>query len=148
MEEVLTGETAQDLATLRPRASELLQQLGLSDADDPATGPSSTEMAATVDRTLRLPDIAELLPRLTPEFRLYAAKAEGQNLTLTAGIADAVTIDGTGRVDVIVDWKSDVNPSQTEMGHYRDQVHDYVAAAGASRGIVVYMTPGRIDQST
>jgi len=44
-----------------------------------------------------------------PELRVYAATAADRTLTLTAGIADAVAIDEMGRIEAVVDWKSDVD---------------------------------------
>ena len=142
MEEVLTGELEQDETELRARATELLAQIGLTDSEDASSGPSSGEMAATVTRTLQIPEIAELRSRLSPEFRVYAGTADEQALTLTAGIADAIAADDTGRIEVVVDWKSDVSPGQAETEQYRGQVSDYLAATGAPRGLIVFMTPG------
>ena len=144
MEEVLTGETTQDETTLRIRAAELLDQLGLTDTDDASSGSSSREMATAVNRTLQLPEIAELRSRLSPEYRVYAGAVEEQTLILTAGIADAVAFDNAGHIEVVVDWKSDVNPGQSETEQYRGQVGDYLAATGAQRGLIVFMTPGRV----
>ena len=144
IEEVLTGELEQDETELRARAAELLAQIGLTDTEDASSGPSSGEMAATVTRTLQIPEIAELRSRLSPEFRVYAGTAEEHDLTLTAGIADAIAADDTGRIEVVVDWKSDVSPSQAETEQYRGQVGDYLAATGAQRGLIVFMTPGRV----
>jgi len=145
MEEVLTGEATDDVSTMQARASELLGQLGLQDAEDAATGLSSREMAAAVQRTLQLPEIAELRPRLLPEFRVYAASVEGQTTSLTAGIADAVAYEG-GRIQTVVDWKSDVNPTSADIEIYRSQVRDYLTATGAFLGLIVFVTSGRIER--
>lgn len=144
MEEVLTGETTEDETTLRARAAELLDQLGLTDKDDASSGPSSSEMATTVNRTLQLPEITELRSRLSPEFCVYAGTVKEQALILTAGIADAVSADKADHIEVIVDWKSDVNPGQAETDQYRSQVGAYLAATGAQRGLIVFMTTGRV----
>ncbi len=45
---------------------------------------------------------------------------------------------------MVVDWKSDVSPSQAETEQYRGQVGDYMAATGAQSGLIVFMTPGRV----
>lgn len=145
MEEVLTGETADDVATLKARASELIAQLGLPDAEDAATGLSSREMATALQRTLQLREIAELRPRLLPEFRVYAASVSGQTTSLTAGIADAVAYEG-GYIQTVVDWKSDVNPTPADIEMYRSQVRDYLKATGAVLGLIVFVTSGRIEQ--
>ena len=139
MEEVLTGETAGNAGPLQARAAEFVAQLGLEDAQDAAAGPSSAEMAATVVRTLQLPEVAALRPRLVPEFRVYASTIEDCAATLTAGIADAVAIDEEGRIDVVVDWKSDVNPGVKQIAMYRQQVRDYLQSTAAQVGLIVFL---------
>jgi len=144
MEEVLTGETAEDVATLQLRASELLLQLGLADEEDAADGLSSSEMATAVQRTLQIQEIAELRPRLLPEFHVYSATVAGQKISLTAGIADAVAYEH-GQIHIIVDWKSDVNPTAAVTEAYRDQVRSYLTATGAVLGLIVFVTSGQIE---
>jgi len=145
MEELLTGETTDDISTLQARASELLGQLSLQDVDDAATGLSSREMATAIHRTLQLPEISELRPRLLPEFRIYSASVAGQITALTAGIADAVACEG-GQIHTVVDWKSDVKPTLADIEMYRSQVRDYLKAAGAVDGLIVFVTSGRIER--
>ena len=146
MEEVLTGETLGDVEPLQARAAELITQLGLEEAQDAASWPSSAEMAATIMRALQLPEVAVLRPRLVPEFRVYASTIEGCAATLTAGIADAVAIDEEGRIDVVVDWKSDVNPGVKQIAMYRQQVRDYLQSTAAPIGLVVLLSSGRIEK--
>jgi hypothetical protein len=96
IEEVLTHETADDQASpearerparaARPRRSE-----------DPALGPCSSEIAASIERALQLPEIVALRPWL-PEFRVYAAATSDRIIMLTAGVADAVAFDDTGGI--------------------------------------------------
>ncbi len=146
MEEVLSGETPDDESALKSRAGVLLAQLGLEDHADASAGPSSAEMASTVKRTLQLPEIAELRPRLQPEFWVYAGTEADKTVSLTGGIADAIAFDGSGRMEVIVDWKSDVDPTPAVVEQYRAQVRDYIAATGAALGLIVFMTSGRIER--
>lgn len=146
MEEVLTGETGEDAGALQGRAANLISQLGLEDAPDPAAGPSSEEMALTIDRTLRLPAIAALRPRLHPEFRVYAGRIEDGAATLTSGIADAVAVDESGCIDVVVDWKSDVAPGNQQIKLYRCQVRDYLRATAAQKGLLVFLSVGQIEE--
>ena len=146
MEEVLTGETLGDVEPLQERAAELITQLGLEEAQDAASWPSNAEMAATIMRALQLPEVAVLRPRLVPEFRVYASTIEGCAATLTAGIADAVAIDEEGRIDVVVDWKSDVNPGIKQIAMYRQQVRDYLQSTAAPIGLVVLLSSGRIEK--
>ena len=109
-------------------------------------GLSSAEMAATVVRTLQLPDIAALHPRLVPEFQVYASAIEDCTVSLTAGIADAVAIDEKGHIDVVVDWKSDVNPGAEQIATYRNQVRDYLRSTAAKTGLIVFLGSGRIEK--
>jgi ATP-dependent exoDNAse (exonuclease V) beta subunit len=146
LEEVLTRETDEDVAALQARASELLAQLGLADNEDSAVGLSSSEMASTVHRALQLPDVAALRPRLLPEFRVYAGVQAGQEISLTAGIADAVASDETGRVKAVIDWKSDVDPAPDQIDIYRAQVRYYLGATGAQLGLVVFLTSCRVER--
>ncbi len=69
-----------------------------------------------------------------------------RTVTLTAGIADAVAIDERGRIEAVVDWKSDVAPAPAQVDIYRGQVLDYLAATGARRGLIVFMTSGRVER--
>ena len=120
--------------------------MGLDDEEDAAAGPSSAELAATVMRTMRLPEVAALRPRLVPEFPVYSSAVEGSAVTLTAGIADAVAIDGKGQVDVVVDWKSDVKPGGKQTAMYHRQVREYLRSTTARTGLIVFMSSGRVDR--
>jgi ATP-dependent exoDNAse (exonuclease V) beta subunit len=146
MEEVLTGETGEDLPALKARAALLLAQLGLADREDASIGPSSSEMASTAVCTLQLPEIVALRPRLQPEFWVYQGTEADQTMSLTAGITDAIAIDDGGRIDVVVDWKSDVDPAPAQIDLYREQVRDYLAATNAPLGLIVFMTSGRVER--
>jgi hypothetical protein len=67
MEEVLTGETTDGVPSLTRRAAELLSQLGVLPAADAKSGIVPAELAETVAKTLRLPEVAALRQRLVPE---------------------------------------------------------------------------------
>ena len=60
----------------------------------------------------------------------------------TAGIVDAIAFDAEGAPQVVIDWKSDLDPSPETLEHYRAQVRAYLDATGAKRGLVVCMAPG------
>jgi ATP-dependent exoDNAse (exonuclease V) beta subunit len=145
MEELLAEEISDDLTVLETRALELLRQLGLGDVEDAAIGFSSREMAAAILRTLALPEIALLRPKLLPEFHVYAASVTGQMISLTAGIADAVAYLGP-QIQTVVDWKSDVNPAAADIEIYRGQVRSYLNATGADLGLIVFVTSGHIER--
>ena len=55
-------------------------------------------------------------------------------------------LGNAGHIEVVIDWKSDVNPGQAETEQYRSQVGCYLTATGAQRGLIVFMTPGRVEE--
>ena len=145
MEEVLTGETPEEERALRARAAELIDQQDLDDAADASSDISSVRMAAMVVRTLNRPEIASLRPRLAPECWVYGSDVNGQETSITAGVADAVVLDDEGRIDVVVDWKSDTVVRENQVSMYRRQVRDYLKATGATTGIIVFLNSDRIE---
>ena len=138
MEEFLTGELDADVAVTVARAQELLRQL-LTDENDKGLHPDPTEMARCALRALALPEIAAIRSCLVPEVAIWSA-GEGY---LVAGRADALAIRG-GRVEVAIDWKSDVNPTAAARRAYAGQLRDYLAATGAEKGVIVFLTLGEI----
>jgi len=143
-EEVLTGETADEPAALKDRARVLIIAIGKPMANDPSQGLSPGELAACVTRTLALPLIVELRPTLAPEFPAYAATVVGEAEQATAGIADAISFGSDGKPVVVIDWKSDVQPTAGIIEHYRAQVRAYLDMTGAERGLIVLVTSGEI----
>ena len=146
LEEILTGETPEAQDALQARAAELLAQIGVADNADPADGPSSVEMAASTLRGLELPEIVALRPRLRSEVPVYGSKVDGMTMELTSGVADAVAIAVDGKIDAVIDWKSDVDPDPALVELYRGQVRDYLAATKAPRGLIVFLTLGRVEK--
>lgn len=144
LEEVVTGETAHTGPALSGRAQELIAGLGIPSGADASQGLSADEIGASVAATLALPEIAPLLPTLQAEYPLWAHVATDGGDLVTAGVADAVSIDDSGRPRVIIDWKSDVAPSAPLLMQYRAQVAAYMAMAGAERGLVVLVSSRQI----
>ena len=144
MEEVLTGECDEASEALTARAADLIHALGEKPSSDPANGLSPEELAGSVKRTLALSEVAALRPSLLAEFPVYGRQQEDARLIAMAGIADALAIDPEGRPAVVIDWKSDVNPSPETLGHYRAQVRAYLDMTGAERGLIVLMTSGTV----
>ena len=140
----MTGETGQSAGDLRLRAAALVQDLGSQVEADPMLGLSPDELAETVAKTLALPEVAALLPGLLPEFPIYDAIQIGDLEEVTSGVADAISLSEDGMPSVVVDWKSDVNPSPETLNHYRAQVGAYLTATGASKGLIVLLTTGRV----
>lgn len=144
LEEVLTGETPDDVASLTERAQGLIIAIDKPVVDDPAQGLSPAELAGCVARTLALPEIAELRPTLAPEFPVYAAAFVDDLEHATVGIADAISFGPDGKPQVVIDWKSDVQPSPEIIEHYRAQVRNYLDMTGTERGLIVLVTSGEI----
>ena len=144
LEEVLTGETADDIASLTERASGLIGALGKPATDDPAAGLSPDELARCVTRTLALPEIVELRPTLSPEYPVYAAAEIDGGEQATAGITDATSFGPDGIPRVVIDWKSDVQPTAETIDHYRAQVRNYLDMTGTERGLIVLVTSGQV----
>jgi exodeoxyribonuclease-5 len=144
MEEILTGETQGDAAAVTARANVLISELGCSSAPDPRVGVSAEEVSACVMRTWALPEIAVLRRDLLAEVPVYASRTNCGEEIATAGIADALTLSADGRPDIVVDWKSDVNPAPPTLDHYHQQVRSYLRMTGARRGLIVLMTTGSI----
>ncbi|TIV63790.1 MAG: DNA helicase, partial [Mesorhizobium sp.] len=138
MEELLTGELADELAASIARADFLLAQL-TPDTEDDRTRPDPNEMGAAAIRALALPEIAELRPLLKPEIPVWGTDGD----VLVAGRADALAVGDQGVVAAI-DWKSDVNPTLAVRKAHAQQLRDYLSATHAARGAIVYVTSGEI----
>jgi exodeoxyribonuclease-5 len=146
LEEVLTGETEEGANTLELRARTLLSELGVTEAGRAEDGPHAPELAASVRRALGLSEVVALRPRLLPEMTVFSADSAGQGTIYIGGVADALAFDGGNNVDVVVDWKSDVEPAMAVVDLYREQVRDYLAATGGREGLLVFVTSGRIER--
>ncbi|WP_339913386.1 UvrD-helicase domain-containing protein [uncultured Brevundimonas sp.] len=144
LEEVLTGETADDAEALVSRARDLIIAIGQSPVEDAATGLSATELAGCVSRTLALPEIVALRPTLIPEFPVYAAMHDEDGEKVTVGVTDATSFGADGQAEVVIDWKSDVRPTPETLDHYNRQVRNYLDMTGTPRGLIVLVTSGQI----
>jgi hypothetical protein len=103
--------------------------------------PDPDEIAATGLRALALPEIAALRPSLVPEWPIYAMLADQPEPIALAGRIDAIAFEG-GHPSIVLDWKSDVAPSEQDMREHARHLSDYLSAASAPRGALVYMTLG------
>ena len=143
IEEVLTGETSDDVAALVARAAVLAGQLHEApgvDTLDPA------EAAASVRRGLHLPAISAIRAHLLPECAVASSTPDGDTEAVTLGVADALVVGPDGRIDIVVDWKSDVDPAPAVVASYRAQVSAYLAATGAAEGLLVFLTTGTVER--
>ena len=146
LEEVLTGEIEEDVSTLESRATVLLSELGIPETKCAEEGPYPPEIAASVRRGLHIPEVAALRPRLLAEVTVFAADPMANGMTFVGGVADALALNEDNRIDVIVDWKSDIEPSAATVNVYREQVRDYLAVTGGNEGLIVFVTTGRIER--
>ena len=143
-EELLTGEIREAEADLADRAEELILQMGKEAFEDPSEGLVPSELAACVLRGLALPEVAELKARLVPEFSLFGSREAEDQEEILAGVADAIAIGADGRPEVVIDWKTDVNPSDRTLNHYREQLAAYMELAEAERGLIVLVTSAKL----
>ncbi len=141
LEEILKGEIIEDRTDLEARASVLVARLMIG-AD--STPPDAAEMAGTVLATLRLPDVAMMRPHLIAEVPIHAFVEEGGERRPINGRADAICLGGDG-VEAVVDWKSDVAPVASEEAFHRSQMRIYLAATGAPRGALIYVSTGQVQ---
>jgi PD-(D/E)XK nuclease superfamily len=144
MEEVLNGETDDSVDTLAARALELMAQLAISPSDQPNDGISPDELARTVVGTLSIPEIAGLRPRLIPEYTINGGRMDADREIIVSGIADAIAYDNEGRVETVVDWKSDVAIDAERLNSYYGQLDVYRRQTSARNALLVLMTTGKI----
>ncbi len=143
-EEVLNSETEAHIDSLTERAATLIRALGHPVVEDPKDGLSPSEIADCITRTLMLPQIAELRPSLVPEFTVFASE-DGEGVEqVTVGIADAASFGDDGVPKTIIDWKSDVDPQPAAVECYRAQVQSYLRMIGSTKGLLVFVTHGRV----
>lgn len=140
MEEVVNRET--DISHVNERALELIRQVTTA-KDGKLPDLHADEIAACVERTVGLPEIAAILPLLITEIGVSSSEMEDNIETLTLGVADAV-VPREGRVEIVVDWKGDLRPSTLAVENYTKQVRRYMDVSGAARGLIVFMTTGRV----
>ena len=121
---------------------------GLPVMDDPALGLAPNELAGCVVRALSLSQVAALRPGLRPglrpEFPVYGSTETDTHEEASAGIVDAIAFTANGAPQVVIDWKSDLDPSPETLEHYRAQVRNYLDMTDAERGLVVCVTPGTV----
>src|ERR1700743_2849660 len=97
-------------------------------AHNPAMrSPSAIEMARTVKRTLDLAEIGAMRAELVAEWPIYTILPGHVDAKPVAGRLDAAVIKN-GKIDVVLDWKSDINPSVEDTARHAGQLGDYLSA--------------------
>jgi hypothetical protein len=87
---------------------------------------------------------AVLRPRLVPEHTICGWQMNTKGEVLVSGIADAVAVNSAGKIEVIVDWKSDVVMNADKLNAYRGQLNAYRETTGAARALLVLMTAEKV----
>ncbi len=146
LEEILNRTLQEDRSQITLRAAQLIRQLGGHVQASPDDGPCPDEIATTVLQALRLPIVQVHRERLIPEYTVFDASGDDGELALTAGIADAVALDEQGHATLVIDWKSDVDPTEELRVHYHAQMREYLDGLGCPHGAVVYVTLGLVDE--
>ncbi len=143
MEEILNGEIGDDPDSLVARAVELMAELGIRPSEPSSAGILPGELAQTIQRTLAIPEIAALRPRLVAEHTIFGREAGENAEVLVSGVADAVAYNSEGRIETVVDWKSDVEIDPPRLNSYRAQLEAYRSQTGAREALLVLMSKGR-----
>ncbi|TPG53646.1 ATP-dependent endonuclease [Roseomonas nepalensis] len=136
LEEVLTGETSETKEALAGRGAELLAQVALAPND-----ADTLEMADAVMRGLAVPEIAAVRSRLVPEWPVAVSRLLDGAETVILGVADAVVLEPDGGCSQVIDWKSDVAPSEKAVTEYCGQLSQYLGSTGATEGLLVFLSP-------
>jgi hypothetical protein len=145
MEEVLTGELADELPALSARAQELLLQLSARHNAE-MTMPIPDELAATIRKTLAIPDIAKIRHGLVPELSIFGTLPD-MSKACVSGRADAIFIEAH-EPRAVIDWKSDVGPSQADVDLHATQLSTYMRATKITRGALVYLSNATVHWLT
>jgi exodeoxyribonuclease-5 len=95
-------------------------------------------------RALAIPEIVGCRSRLLPEITVFSAQADDKTTTYVGGVADAIAYQPTGTIDLVIDWKTDVNPTTQQVELYRAQLRDYLIATAAPEGLLVFVTTSQL----
>ena len=142
LEEVLTGELPENPTALQDRAAELAAQL---DGTPGADTLDAAETARTALQGLALPEIRAVRSQLVPECTVVGSDMTQEAERITLGVADAMAWGPDGTPSLVVDWKSDVDPTPETVSRYRAQVATYMKACGG-QGLLVFLTAGRVER--
>lgn len=139
LEEMVTGELAAESTVVAARALELADELRALEMSEPVH-PDPLECAETALRARRDPQLDLLWSTLEAEVPVFAKDQDG---VFVSGRADALSIVD-GRIEAVIDWKSDLDPSPARRSAYTHQIKSYLEVTGASRGALVYVSRGEI----
>jgi hypothetical protein len=128
------------------RAQELLLQLTAPPDHAEIMMPLPDELAATIRKTLEIPDIAKIRHGLVPELSIFGTLLDNREVCIS-GRADAVFIEAS-EARAVIDWKSDVDPSQTDIDLHAAQLGTYMRSTHINRGALVYLSSSKVHWLT
>lgn len=143
IEEILTGELEEDVIAISERSEVLSTQL-MSSTGAKLDGLDHLNLANEICATLSLPDIQQIRERLVPEVTTMNAYDYDDYEIVENGIMDAVALNETGDIDIVVDWKSDRHADEATISQYIKQVKKYMKINGAERGAIVFTASRKI----
>ncbi|MEX2534465.1 MAG: UvrD-helicase domain-containing protein [Trueperaceae bacterium] len=141
MEALITGEVQE--GELEEHSARLTDVL-FSTAGEGTVRPDPQEMAGAARRAWNLPEVLAVREDLVAELNVYGSSRLHNGHQLVSGIADAVALNINGEPYQVIDWKSDVNPKESTIASYREQVSDYLRLANLERGLIVFATTGSV----
>jgi hypothetical protein len=79
-----------------------------------------------------------------PHLASWKASSCSPGWSMPRLIIDATSFGPAGTPQVVIDWKSDVQPTPKTIDHYRAQIRNYLDMTGTERGLIVLVTSGDI----
>lgn len=153
MEEILTGELTETKAEIEGRSLQLIEQVVAKDLRK-LKELYPEELTRCVTNTLALPSIVAIRPRLIPELAAATRQDVDGKIKITYGVMDAAEIverahePGKADIRLVVDWKSDLRPTEKAITGYIEQVRRYLETKNIERGMIVFMSTGMIVEVT
>lgn len=144
-EELIAGLLAPELPALTARAETLRSHIPPPEDDETALAhivPS--EVAKMVQTGWQLASERGWVGRMAAEVPVFGTR----NFTAYSGIVDAIVYAQSGQPEAVVDWKSDVEPSNETRAQYRAQVRVYLDLLGIETAYIVYVSHGDIETVT
>jgi ATP-dependent exoDNAse (exonuclease V) beta subunit len=105
---------------------------------------AATIAAACRSIVWRSPSRHEMPPDAAPEMTVFSPHANAAHTIYVGGVVDALARQPDGSIDLVIDWKTDVDPDLQQIELYRRQVRDYLDATGAPEGLLVFVTTGQL----
>lgn len=69
-----------------------------------------------------------------------------ESIALAGRVDAAAVVDG--QIASVLDWKSDIAPTEEDVRNHASQIQDYLQVTGAGSGVLVYMTTGTVRRIT